>query len=333
MDKIHRIQALERLLKPRRTPIPMRELMDALECSESTARRLLHSYRDDFNAPLVYDREHGGWRLEQRGEDGPSEIPGLWLTPADLHALLAARELLSQIEPGLLGEQTARIAERIDQLLHDRGLGAIEVARRIRLIAIGARHCPSRAFTTVAQATLERRRLHMRYRRRGQTGPNSAAHAAEPREVSPQRLTWYRGNWYLEAWCHRADEPRRFAVERIQDPKLADLTAIEMPENQLEHAFSSAFGIFTGPATKTAVLRFTPERARWVAEETWHPAQESHWLPDGRFELRLPYGHPEELLMDILKYGADCEVVEPTELRQAAADRLRQALAQYRPDG
>ncbi|NEV60661.1 helix-turn-helix transcriptional regulator [Thiorhodococcus minor] len=333
MDKIHRIQALERLLKPRRTPIPMRELMSALECSESTARRLLHSYRDDFNAPLVYDPEHRGWRLERRGDDGPTEIPGLWLTPADLHALLAARELLSQIEPGLLGEQTARITERIDQLLHDRGLSAGEAAKRIRLIAIGARHCQSGTFTRVAHALLQRRRLSMRYRRRGAADPSIRVHTAEPRQVSPQRLTWYRGNWYLEAWCHRADAPRRFAVERIQAPKLTDQTAIEMPEDQLEQAFSSAFGIFTGPATQTAVLRFTPERARWVAEETWHPDQASAWLPDGRFELRLPYGHAEELLMDILKYGPDCQVVEPTELRQAAADRLRQALAQYQADG
>ena len=334
MDKLYRIQTLERLLKPRRTGVPMHDVMRALECSESTARRTLHAYRDDFNAPVIFKAELGGWLLEHRGDEAPAEIPGLWLTPAELHALLAARELLRQIQPGLLGEQTARIADRIDHLLQHRGLSARTVIKRVRLLSVGARQCPSDAFVPVAHALLERMRLQIRYRSRNHT---SAAQPidkdAAPREISPQRLTWYRGNWYLEAWCHRAEAPRRFAVERIQAPSLTQQPAIELPDDQLDRYFSSAFGIFTGPATLTAVLRFTPHRARWVAEETWHPGQETRWLPDGRFELRLPYSHSQELVMDILKYGPDCEVIGPPELRRAVAERLRQAFAPYEDGG
>jgi len=73
------------------------------------------------------------------------------------------------------------------------------------------------------------------------------------------------------------------------------------------------------------VLVFTAERARWAAEERWHPAQRGRFLGDGRFELRIPYGDPRELVMDILKYGPDVEVVAPEELRQLVAERLRAA--------
>ncbi|MCF7989889.1 MAG: WYL domain-containing protein [Thiohalocapsa sp.] len=327
MDKLHRITRLKRILGGRRRPMPLRDIMDAMECSESTARRALYSYRDDFGAPLAYDRKRGGWYLEPTHDDAAvNELPGTWFTPAELHALLAARELLRQLHPGLLADQTAPIAERIEQLLSDRGLAPDELARRVRLIAIGARHCPGDAFVGIANALLARRRLRIGYDPRGR---DQQPQEPATREVSPQRLTWYRGNWYLEAWCHRAADLRRFAVERILQPTALDEPARDIPDRQLDRHFAGTFGIFAGSPTATAVLRFTPRRARWVAEEVWHPDQQGSWLPDGRYQLALPYAHTEELLMDILKYGPDCEIAGPPELREAAAEQLRQTLAHY----
>lgn len=58
------------------------------------------------------------------------------------------------------------------------------------------------------------------------------------------------------------------------------------------------------PATKAkyqAVLRFIPERARWVADEHWYPQQQSRMLEAGGYELRVHYSDSRELVMDILK--------------------------------
>ncbi len=62
---------------------------------------------------------------------------------------------------------------------------------------------------------------------------------------------------------------------------------------------ATAYGVFAGPPTAEAVLRFTPERARWVAEERWHPHQRGRFTDDDRYELTLPYGDPRELVMDM----------------------------------
>ena len=102
-----------------------------------------------------------------------------------------------------------------------------------------------------------------------------------------------------------------------------DARADDIPDADLDRHFATAYGIFAGQPTATAVLRFTPERARWVADETWHPEQQTRWLPDGRFELRVPYSDPRELVMDILKYGPDVEVVAPEALRTAVQRRAR----------
>ena len=76
-------------------------------------------------------------------------------------------------------------------------------------------------------------------------------------------------------------------------------------------------------------MRFSAERARWVADEQWHPDQESRYLEDGRFELILPYSDPTELVGDILRHGAEVEVVEPSALAKQVRDQLKRALAQY----
>lgn len=77
------------------------------------------------------------------------------------------------------------------------------------------------------------------------------------------------------------------------------------------------------------MLRFTPERARWVADEHWHPQQQSLLLGDGSYELRIPYSDSRELIMDILKHGAEVEVIAPEELRREVLEHLRLAAAKY----
>ena len=330
MDKLNRLVDLKRLLEGRHTPITLRAICEHLDCSESTARRLVHAFRDELGAPLVYDAKRRGWQLERNPDDGPpsDEVPGLWFKPDELRGLIAARELLRQIEPGHIAEQTDPLAERIEAILAHRGITHDDLSRRVRLLQIGARRTSHDGFERIAKALLERRRLRIHYQSRGESDeqPRLAS-----RDISPQRLTWYRNNWYLESWCHQAGALRQFALDRISSPETLDNPAKEIPADALDAHFASAFGIFAGTPDATAVLRFSPHRARWVAEETWHPDQDHCWLPDGRYQLSLPYRseHPEELIMDILKYGPDCEVIEPPNLRAAVIERLRATLDGY----
>jgi predicted DNA-binding transcriptional regulator YafY len=77
-------------------------------------------------------------------------------------------------------------------------------------------------------------------------------------------------------------------------------------------------------------LRFTPERARWVASERWHRNQKGKTLADGSYELEVPYADDRELIMDIMKYGSDCEVIAPELLKDRVAAEFESGLARYR---
>ena len=264
------------------------------------------------SAPPSSSTWRSGYRYDTA--DGHHPLPGLWFTSAELHALITLNHLLHTLQPGLLDSALAPIRTRLDSLLQTEHLGSGETQKRIRILAMAARAKDMRHFQTVAGAVLQRKRLIIQYfnRERDETSE---------REISPQRLTHYRDNWYLDAWCHQKKSLRIFAVECIRQASALNKPAKTVPESTLNKELASAYGIFAGHPVATAILRFTAHRARWVADETWHPEQQSRWLEDGRYELSIPYSNDKELIMDILKYGADVEVIAPEELKEAVKIR------------
>ena len=158
---------------------------------------------------------------------------------------------------------------------------------------------------------------------------DAGATTSPSRTVSPQRITHYRDNWYLDAWCELRKGLRSFAMDRVKNALETTDKAIDVNEKELNEHYASSYGIFAGKANKTAVLRFSAERARWVADERWHPEQAGQYLTDGRYELRIPYRDERELVMDIMRHGADVEVVSPVALRETVKTLLNQALFIY----
>lgn len=249
------------------------------------------------------------------------ELPGLWFSAKELQALVMLQKLLSSLGPGLLEEYLAPISERIEQLIKHKRLSLGEVSTRFRLLTLAARPLGA-SFQIAASATLQRHRLRIRYHSRSKDQHTD-------RVISPQRLVYYRDNWYLDAWDHAREALRCFSVDRIRNAAELPEPAFEPPSAQLEEHYASAYGIFAGKANKTAVLRFTAERARWVADERWHPQQVGKFGIDGSYELEIPYRESRELVMDILRYGADVEVVAPQTLRAEVQRALQAALLQY----
>jgi predicted DNA-binding transcriptional regulator YafY len=326
VDKFDRIFQLHAILASRRTANPLEDLMARLECSKSTLHRAINTLRDQLNAPVVFDAEAGGYQYARSndvtGEGKAFELPGLWFSANELQALAIMQRLLKDAGGGLLEEHLGPLAKRLDELTRHQRLNLGEAASRLRFPAIGARPV-GEAFDTVASATLQRRKCWIEYHAR-------STDERSERTVSPQRITHYREAWYLDAWDEKRAALRSFSVDRILRATVLEEPARDVPEAELEEHYASAYGIFGGKADKLAVLKFTSERARWVADEKWHPQQEGRWLDDGSYELRIPYRDARELVMDVMRQGASVEVVSPPELRERIAEELQAAASRYR---
>jgi predicted DNA-binding transcriptional regulator YafY len=118
-------------------------------------------------------------------------------------------------------------------------------------------------------------------------------------------------------------------VETIRKAVPLARKARRVPDQKLDAILAAGYGIFAGRQTRTARVRFTPTRARWVASETWHPQQVGHFEPDGSYLLEFPYSDDRELSMDLLRHGSEVEVLAPAGLRRRVAAEAAAVARRY----
>jgi len=319
MDRTERLYRIDRMLNDRKV-VPITEFLEELEVSLATFKRDLEYLRDRFNAPVIWDRDAGGYRFDKQGVGDAYELPGLWFSASEIHALLTMQQLLGSLGPGLLTPHIEPLLTRLRMLLDREDMPADAVEKRIRIQKVNARSFEPEFFGPIATAVLQRRRIVIDHH-------NRSRNEVIRREVSPQRLNYYRENWYLDAWCHLRNELRSFGLDAVKGVWLGTEDAQEVADEELAAVLDSGYGIFSGKEVLWAELEFSPSRAQWVSKERWHPQQESHFTADGSYRLRLPFSNPTELVMDILHHVPEVKVLSPQSLINAVKQSLEKALA------
>ena len=182
-------------------------------------------------------------------------------------------------------------------------------------IRVAARRPTPRSAPGRARRVRDSRRIPRARRRRG----SRRCHNGDCRNSSRARR---------DTWCHLRNDLRSFSVDGIRRIEIVDAPAKEVSLKALDEYLLESYGIVRGGEAQRARLRFSAERARWVAAEIWHPDQKGSFDGEGRYLLELPFRDDRELVLDILRHGAEVEVLSPAALRRkvcaehAAAARL-----------
>lgn len=320
MNRLERVYKIDQMLQERKV-VSRDAFLRELEVSLATFKRDLEYMCDRFNAPVEWDRDANGYRFAtDTPKSGPRyQLPGMWFNQEEATALVTMQHLLTSIDQGrLLAPHIEPLLSRIDSILGSGETSSRELRKRIKVVNFHARSANAKFFSEVGYALLNRKQLHMEYYAKGKDETTE-------RDVSPQRLCFYQANWYLDGWCHMKKGLRTFAIDGIRAIRILDTKSTEISAKELDAHLASGYGIFSGTDTKTARLKFTPERARWVATENWHGQQVAHFDALGHYVLEVPYSDDRELLLDILRHGAEVEVLSPKELRQKVAAAHRAA--------
>ena len=334
MDRTERFYRIELLLRSRGC-VSFAALQDELDVSPATLKRDLQYLRGRMSAPITYDALANGYRFDAPAKDGAAkdagdatrhELPGLWFSENEIHALLTMHQLLAGLDDdGVLARHLQPLMERLQGMLGADAAAARDLMRRVKVIGTARRRVPSRFFELLGGALLRHRRVWLRYFKR-------TDRSTSEREVSPQRLVNYRNTWYLDAWCHASEGLRRFALDAVTEARVLDTKARSVALRDLEAALDAGYGIYGGAGAKVkwATLVFNADAAQWVANEEWHAQQKSRWLADGRYELQVPYSDPTELVMDILRHGDSVVVTGDKALAALIRARLVSAAANYK---
>ena len=165
------------------------------------------------------------------------------------------------------------------------------------------------------RALAARRRVHLRYLVPGRD-------ESTERDVDPMRLINFDAHWYLEGWCHRAEDVRLFRLDRIEAVAVLDEDGTPPTTAQPRDLGS---GVFTPQAGDQLVKLVLGPGAVWVSD--YYPIESIDRTSDGGavIELRTPdTGWLRRLMWQL---GSTATVLEPEELarevRQGACAALK----------
>ena len=153
MDRTERFYRIDQLLNERKV-VPFSVLEEKLEVSRATVKRDLEYMRNRLNAPIVWDREAGGYKFAGReGGAAQYELPGLWFSAQEVHALLTMQHLLMNLDTGgLLGPHIAPLLARLRALLGTADDTTEEIHKRIRILGMASRRLALDHFAVVGSA-------------------------------------------------------------------------------------------------------------------------------------------------------------------------------------
>ncbi|MDO5576629.1 MAG: WYL domain-containing transcriptional regulator [Fibrobacter sp.] len=316
------VVALHRILSDSRSYLKPEELCDKIDCSLSTLNRLIKALKEQFGAPIINSRKYGGYKYDLKSEES-FELPGMWFKTEELEALICIESIVSSIQKGLLGKTFAAFRKRLEKLLELHSIELAEWDKRFKVVPIAYRKTDNDVFRKIADAVLNRKKVKIFYQKPTEKYP-------QERVISPQVIIRYKDNWYLDAWCHKSDGLRSFTLNRIHKIEILDQSAIDLNDSDLEKFFSKSYGIFNGPAENIAEILFTGIAAKMVSEEIWHQDQTGEWNGEESYLLKIPYGNSKELVMDILRWGINAEVLNPPQLRVEISDIIEKMIKKYK---
>jgi len=153
------------------------------------------------------------------------------------------------------------------------------------------------------EAKRENRRLKIKYYSYGRNEENS-------REIDIYRLFADKGHWYAEAYCHKAEEPRIFRLDRVRQVESTEQFYIQ--NDELLENFGPIKEIFSPKENVVPVVTLLlPEEEKWVIDE--YPHYEAVQEESGDWKVEFPVASPAWLARLLLRLGPNIQFVNAPE--------------------
>jgi predicted DNA-binding transcriptional regulator YafY len=215
-----------------------------------------------------------------------------------------ARSGLVKVVQGLPGELRNRITNSGELIADDAPSLAIDPERQ-------AIH------ETILRALSQRRRLFLGYRE-DQLSPIVST------KLSLFRLAWIRGQWCLVGYCSCDRGIRVFQIARIERLELTDESYLIPPRFSLER-FMAKLSIRADEPRHDVLLRFAASVAPALRDTPARPGQKIQAGPEGATDLSFKVDSLDDVVLWIIGFGDQIEVIKPELLRlavKAQAERI-----------
>ena len=297
------------------------DLARITERTPRTVQSHLRALKDEWEAPLEFDREKNGFHFT----DPTLRLPPIKLSEGELLSFFIAERLLRRISEATEAQLVRGALRNLAALLPQEvsiDLTALEQA--ISFAPEPAADTSPQTLRQLAEAATQRETLHIEY-----FSPHN--NERSERQVNVLLIHNWIGEWYAICWDLGKQAYRDFHAGRIS--KLTHTRRrFEPPPDWHPHEYlQRGFGMFRGGAPVTIVVHFDAYQARYARERSFHPTQERADLPDGGLRLRFEATEAalEQVARWVMQYGEHAVVIEPVKLREMVREKLQRALTLY----
>lgn len=149
-------------------------------------------------------------------------------------------------------------------------------------------------------------------------------------KLRPYHLLFCRHSWYVIGRSSLHAAVRTFNLSRIASLETLRERFTVPRSFSIERHLRNAWLLIPGEgADDRVVIRFKPLVARNVGEVIWHKTQQLEFEPDGSLLFKAQVTGLGEIMWWVLGYGDQAEVLEPRELREMVAKRVRNLATMY----
>jgi predicted DNA-binding transcriptional regulator YafY len=329
-----RYRIIDRCISNKYDPYPTKEdLRQACEnelygsdgdrISMSTIEKDLFAMRNESNlgyyAPIAYHKTEKGYYYE----DPDYTIDDLPLNQEDIEAIEFAANTLAQFRGIQLFESSGDAIDKILGRLSLRPNEGQTVEQFVRF-ETAPEYRGSRHLKFYLEAIRERKVVSFDYQK-------FSGEKAKRYRIHPYLLKEYRNRWYVIGFNPDKDATVVFGLDRVVgEVKITEETFNRNSDFNSDHYFEHSLGI-TVPdkAPDKIILRFSSLSGKYVESQPWHESQRIVEQNEDTTIVEFFLSITPELIMQILSYGANVEVLQPVSLRRVVAQSLREAIIAY----
>ncbi len=292
--------------------------MQILEVSHRTIDRYIQCLRDEFVAPIEYDRKRAGYCFREKWN-----FPFPEFTEGEVLSLFLLTNIIQQFENTPLERSLKTLRKKVEDLFPAPMKitpESLEMMLSPFISVIRPKVEIGQVFETIFEAIQRKKRILITYQ-------SLSSGKVTTRKVEPYHIYNFEGIWYFCGFCFLRQEIRDFALDRIEAATLLKEQFV-LPSDFNPHDYlTKAFRMFRGE-TFDIVIRFDAYQAKWIRERIWHPTQKIKNLDNGEllFEVKA---NPEEIKRWVLGYGNHAEVIQPPSLREEIKDEIKKMYSIY----
>ncbi len=360
-NQLIRYLSIDEMLRNRQKNFPTKTAIIALieertdkEYSASSLEKDLRAMRDDFFAPIEFNNVERGYfyGTKNKGKNQKTiyeldleyRFLSISLSKNDVFALNLAESVLQGFKDvGILGGFSDAIDKVMDAVEIRKQLGNDQKKNAIVQLSTPTYTKGRELLSDLVRAINEGKQVNFIYHKFANQSNNQpeniTANITENlekdllRTAHPYLLKEFKGRWYMIAYIEAKETIQTFGLDRMSDLLISTKSAIPPEKHNFspENYYENCFGITRklDERIEHIVLSFNTFRGNYIKTQPIHSSQKEIINDTQEYRISLDLMINFDLIMEILSYGDDVKVLEPTRLVTDMKNILQKTLNKY----